>query len=134
MQLIDHLSIAVRDLGLAQHFYSAVLAPIGAHAVFVRDDAIGFGDRNRPDDDNHSYMSIYLSSQAAPDPRRHTCFRAQTRQAVDDFYAAGIAAGGTDAGAPGLRNYHPHYYAAFLLDPDGNKLEAVCHRAPSSAE
>jgi hypothetical protein len=94
-----------------------------------RNDAIGFGERNRPNDDNHSYLTIYQSSQAASDPRRHWCFRAQSKGQVNAFHAAGLLAGGTDQGPPGLRSYHPEYYAAFLLDPEGNKVEAVYHRA-----
>jgi predicted lactoylglutathione lyase len=73
-------------------------------------------------------VSIFQSAEALPDPRRHYCFRAGSRKEVDAFFAAGLAAGGTSEGAPGLRAYHPAYYAAFLLDPEGNKLEAVFHQ------
>jgi catechol 2,3-dioxygenase-like lactoylglutathione lyase family enzyme len=88
MQLLDHVSITVRD-------------------------AIGFGERNRPHDGRHSYISVYASPAAAPDARRHVCFRAASEGMVKAFHAAG------------LRNYHPGYFAAFLRDPDGNKIEAV---------
>ena len=128
MQLIDHVSIAVRDIVRARRFYTAALSALGAVMVHDREDAIGFGERNRPDDDGHTYLSVYRSPEAASDARRHWCFRAQSREAVDAFHAAGLAAGGMDAGSPGLRDYHPQYYAAFLLDPEGNKVEAVCHR------
>lgn len=95
MQLLDHVSITLRDLAAAKPFYKAVMGALGAVVAYERDDAIGFGERNRPDDD------------------AHTC----------------LAAGGRDEGAPGLRaSYHPQYYAAFLLDPEGNKVEAVFHR------
>jgi catechol 2,3-dioxygenase-like lactoylglutathione lyase family enzyme len=129
MQLLDHVSITVQHLGTAKRFYTAILSTLGAVVVSEREDAIGFGERNRPDDDGHTYLSIYRSPRAVSDPRRHWCFRAQSKDQVDAFHAAGLAAGGTDEGAPGLRSYHAGYYAAFLLDPEGNKVEAVYHRA-----
>jgi catechol 2,3-dioxygenase-like lactoylglutathione lyase family enzyme len=128
MQLIDHVSITVRALQAAKPFYSAVMSALGARIAYDRVDAIGFGERNRPNDDGHTYVSIFESKAAEPDPRRHYCFRAASRMQVDAFFAAGLAAGGTSDGPPGLRPYHPAYYAAFLLDPEGNKLEAVFHQ------
>ena len=129
MQLLDHVSITVRALDAARPFYSAVMSALGAGVAYDRADAIGFGERNRPHDDLHTYLSVFESKAAAPDPRRHYCFRAASRTQVDAFFAAGLAAGGTSEGAPGLRTYHPAYYAAFLLDPEGNKVEAVFHQA-----
>jgi catechol 2,3-dioxygenase-like lactoylglutathione lyase family enzyme len=129
MQLLDHLSITVRQLERVRPFYRAVMAALGAVVAYDRPDAIGFGERNRPHDDVHTYLSIFESPAAAPDPRRHVCMRAASVVEVQAFHAAGIAAGGTSDGAPGLRSYHPRYYAAFLLDPEGNKLEAVFHHA-----
>ena len=129
MRLIDHVSIAVNDLDRARRFYDAIFAVLDAVKVYDRKDAIGYGERNRSDDDAHSYLSIYLSGTAAADPRRHWCFRAPSAAAVRAFHAAGLDAGGADAGAPGLRpNYHPAYYAAFLIDPEGNRVEAVSHQ------
>lgn len=128
MKLLDHVSISVRDFESAKRFYKAVFSALGAVVASERDDAIGFGERNRPGDDGHTYLSVYRSSDATSDSRRHWCFRAQSREQVDAFHAAGLSAGGRSEGAPGLRNYHDQYYAAFLLDPDGNKIEAVCHR------
>jgi catechol 2,3-dioxygenase-like lactoylglutathione lyase family enzyme len=127
MKLLDHVSITVRDLGGAKVFYIAVMSALGARVAYNRADGIGFGERNRPDDDVHTYLSVFQSTQASPDPRRHWCFRADSTAQVDAFHAAGIVAGGTSEGPPGLRNYHPEYYAAFLLDPEGNKIEAVFH-------
>jgi catechol 2,3-dioxygenase-like lactoylglutathione lyase family enzyme len=127
MQLLDHLSITVRDLRRAKPFYKAVMATLGAAVAYERDDAIGFGERNAPGVTAHTYLSVFESAAAAPDARRHWCFRAPSAHAVRAFHAAGLAAGGTDDGAPGLRSYHPAYYAAFLLDPEGNKVEAVFH-------
>lgn len=128
MQLLDHVSITVRDLAAAKPFYRAVMAALGAAVAYDRDDAIGFGERNGPAAAAHTYLSVFASASAAPDARRHWCFRAASRDAVVAFHAAGIAAGGADAGPPGLRDrYHAGYYAAFLLDPEGNKVEAVFH-------
>lgn len=129
MRLLDHVSITVRDLARAKPFYEAVMGALGAIVAYERDDAIGFGERNRAQDDAHSYLSVFESPAAAPDARRHWCFRAPSAKAVRAFHAAGLAAGGTDEGAPGLRPaYHAGYYAAFLLDPEGHKVEAVFHR------
>lgn len=127
MRLLDHVSITVGDLASARGFYQAVMAALDAPLAYERADAIGFGERNRPGDDVHTYISVYQSSAATPDERRHVCFRAASVAQVRAFHAAGMAAGGRDAGAPGLRDYHPRYFAAFLLDPAGNKIEAVCH-------
>ena len=129
MRLLDHLSITVRDLSVCAPFYKAVMNVLGAPLVYEREDAIGFGERNRAHDDGHSYLSVFQSPAAAPDLRRHVCLRAASRAQVEAFHAGGLAAGGSDAGAPGPRtHYHPDYYAAFLFDPEGNKLEAVFHR------
>lgn len=129
MQLIDHISITVRDLAAAKPFYRAIFGALGATVAYEQADAMGFGERNRPHDDGHSYLSVFESKQASPDPRRHWSFRASSEAQVRAFHAAGILAGGSDEGAPGLRTYHPGYYAAFLLDPEGNKVEAVYHHA-----
>jgi len=83
--------------------------------------------QNSPNIAIHSYISVFQSEQAIPDPRRHWCFKAPSAEAVRAFHAAGLAAGGRDEGPPGVRTYHTGYYAAFLLDPEGNKVEAVFH-------
>lgn len=128
MQALDHVSITVRDLKSVLRFYDEVLSVLNLKRAYERPDAVGYGTRNRPHDDAHSYLSIYQSPAASPDPRRHWCLRAQSAGQVRAFHAAGLAAGGRDAGAPGLRpNYHPGYYAAFLEDPEGNRIEAVFH-------
>lgn len=127
MQLIDHVSISVRAIGPAKAFYRAIMEALGAAIAYERVDAIGFGARNRAGDDAHTYVSVFASPAAVADPRRHWCFKAPSAAAVRAFHAAGLAAGGRDDGAPGLREYHANYYAAFLLDPDGNRVEAVFH-------
>ena len=129
MLLVDHFSITVRDLRRSARFYDAVMSALGAVKVYERSDAIGYGERNRQNDDGHSYFSVYQSEAATVDRRRHWCFRAGSAEQVRAFHAAGLAAGGRDAGAPGLRpDYHPGYYAAFLEDPEGNRVEAVFHQ------
>ena len=127
MQLLDHVSITVRNIARAKPFYRAVMSALGADVAFECDDAIGFGERNRPDSDGHTYLSVFESESATPDHRRHWCFRAKSVTEVRTFHAVGLAAGGSDEGQPGLRSYHAGYFAAFLMDPEGNKIEAVFH-------
>ena len=129
--MLDHVSITVSDLKRSRAFWDATMQALGFPCVVENERQRGYGQRNRPSDDSHTYISIYESAdrKVAAD-RRHWCFRAPDRNAVDAFHAAGIANGGRSDGAPGLREYHPAYYAAFLLDPDGNRIEAVCHREP----
>ena len=103
------------------------MASLGASAVYEESDAIGFGERNAPGIDQHSYLSIFQSDKASPDARRHYCFKADSPEQVRRFHQAALSNGGSDAGAPGPRPYHDSYYAAFVMDPEGNKLEAVCH-------
>lgn len=129
MQALDHVSITVRDLARVQAFYDAIFPVLSLKKIYQKADAAGYGERNRAGADDHSYLSLYQSGAASADPRRHWCFRAESAAAVRAFHAAGLAAGGRDAGAPGLRpHYHPAYYAAFLEDPEGNRIEAVTHR------
>ncbi|HWK95924.1 MAG TPA: VOC family protein [Pseudolabrys sp.] len=121
--MIDHVSIAVRDLANATRFYEAVLGAIGMTAIDVREATVGFGKQ-------YSEFWINLRSGMMPveaGSGAHVCFRARSTDMVDAFYAAALKAGGTSDGAPGLR---PHdgeggYYAAFIRDPDGNRIEAV---------
>ncbi len=127
--MLDHVSITVSELDPAARFYDAVFAAL-AHPCVRRDaEVLGYGLRNGPENDSHSYISVRATGVAVVADGRHWCFRAPSREAVDAFHAAGLAAGGRDDGAPGLRpDYHEAYYAAFLLDPDGNRIEAVHHR------
>ena len=121
--MIDHISIAVRDLKKAQAFYAALLAPLGMTKLREWPDAaIGFGK---------TYPDFWINRRAgmdrvADDSGVHICLRARDTAAVDAFHAAALEAGGTSDGAPGLRaKYHDNYYAAFIRDPDGNRIEAV---------
>jgi catechol 2,3-dioxygenase-like lactoylglutathione lyase family enzyme len=128
VQLLDHVSIAVRDLARAKPFYRALLAALGAREAYDGPRAIGFGERSARGDDAHTYLSIFEAPDALPSERRHVCFRATNAAVVRSAFAAGLAAGGVANGVPGLRpQYHAHYYAAFLLDPEGNALEVATH-------
>jgi catechol 2,3-dioxygenase-like lactoylglutathione lyase family enzyme len=120
--MIDHASVAVGDLERAARFYEATLAPLGLSRLVTRPATIGFGK---------SYPEFWINlragmSQVAPESGTHICLRAKSSADVDAFHAAALNAGGRSDGAPGLR---PHdrvrYYAAFIRDPDGNRIEAV---------
>src|SRR5262249_21969563 len=91
MQLLDHLSITVRDLRRSARFYDSVMAALGAAKIYERTDAVGYGERNRAGDDGHSYISVYQSDTANVDRRRHWCFRAKSAAQVRAFHAAGLA-------------------------------------------
>lgn len=131
--MIDHVSIAVHNLKSAEAFYIALLAPLGI--VKLRewpDAAVGFGKK---------YPEFWINHRAtmeriASDSGVHICLRAPDTAAVDAFHAAALKAGGTSDGAPGLRpEYHGGYYAAFIKDPDGNRIEAVTFMtAPGAGE
>jgi catechol 2,3-dioxygenase-like lactoylglutathione lyase family enzyme len=121
--MIDHVSVTVRDLGKAKSFYTALLAPLGlAKLREWPDAAVGFGKK---------YPEFWLNKRSAmeevaQDSGIHICLRAPDAAAVDAFYAAALKAGGTSDGAPGLRPHnYAGYYAAFIRDPDGNRIEAV---------
>jgi len=122
--MIDHLTLTVRDLDRARSFLTAALAPLGYGLQMEFPGALGFGAPRKP----------ALWVRAGPIPSAmHLAFVAPDRGAVDRFHAAAVAAGGTDNGGPGLRpEYHAHYYGAFVLDADGNNLEAVTHRPPGA--
>jgi catechol 2,3-dioxygenase-like lactoylglutathione lyase family enzyme len=102
--MLDHVSIAVRDIARAARFYDAVMAALGVPCVWREDRAVGYGLRSDAACDTRSYLTIRAAAAPA-DPACHWCFRAPGRDAVRAFHAAGLAAGGTDDGAPGLR---PH--------------------------
>ena len=127
--MLDHVSIAVADMGAAERFYDAVMAALGVVKVGREASWIGYGRRCDAGQPDLTYLAIQRGSAAPEEPARHWCFKAPSRAAVEAFHAAGLANGGRDDGAPGLRpHYHAHYYAAFLLDPAGNRVEAACHR------
>lgn len=125
--MIDHIGFVVADIARSRAFYERALAPLGYAVVMeVGPDQtggtthIGFGVPGKPD--------FWIGDSAASAGGAHVAFAAADRSLVDAFHQAALAAGGRDNGAPGLRpHYHPAYYGAFVLDPDGNNIEAVCH-------
>ena len=125
---IDHISLSVDNLSSAAKFYDAIMPILGAEKVGQSANALRYGVRNTSSSHNHSYLTIFEVQNPTNSPANHWCFRVDEREKVDAFYAQGIANRGRDAGKPGLRaEYHEGYYAAFLIDPSGNKIEAVCH-------
>jgi catechol 2,3-dioxygenase-like lactoylglutathione lyase family enzyme len=126
-RIIDHLGVGVRNFDDSLAFYERALGPLGFERVaFVDADnrAAGFGVKGRDD---------FWIHEGRPAGRAHIAFTAESREAVDQFHAAGLEAGGRDNGAPGVRTeYSDSYYAAYILDPNGNNIEAVHHgEAPS---
>lgn len=121
--MLDHVSIGVRDLRATKAFYDAALAPLGYACLSEGDSSLGYG---------RDGVALWINRSARPVPADaesglHFCFAAPTRASVDAFHAAALANGGRDNGAPGLRaDYDPDYYAAFVVDPDGYRLEAYC--------
>jgi catechol 2,3-dioxygenase-like lactoylglutathione lyase family enzyme len=126
--MLDHIGIAVADYDRSKAFYSRVLAPLGYGLVTEATPAMtggtdshaGFGLARRP--------QFWIRTGEVVRGKLHVCFEANTRAQVDAFHAAALGAGGIENGPPGLRpHYHEHYYGAFVLDPDGHNIEAVCH-------
>ncbi len=125
--MIDHIGLSVGKYEAAKEFYTQALAPLGY--VLVMDivppmhpvRAAGFGKDGKPD--------FWISEEGKTFPRTHIAILADNRASVDAFYEAALTAGAQDNGKPGIREmYHPNYYGAFVIDPEGHNLEAVCHR------
>jgi catechol 2,3-dioxygenase-like lactoylglutathione lyase family enzyme len=120
--VLDHLRLTISDLARSQRFYGEALAPLG-YSVRAEYGGrfLGFGEGGRP--------TFWVGVAVAPNTGTHVAFVAPDRATVDRFHAAAIAAGGRDNGQPWLRpQHHPGYYGAFVLDPDGHNIEAVCHQ------
>ncbi|MCC0036435.1 MAG: VOC family protein [Hoeflea sp.] len=124
--MLDHVSLSVADMANARKFYSAVLSAIGMEVV---------GEVSAEQSGSVAYCGygigrkgqLWLAENGQQTPVSHICFRTASRKAVRAFHTAGLANGGTDNGAPGIREiYHPEYYAAFVTDPEGHNIEAVC--------
>jgi catechol 2,3-dioxygenase-like lactoylglutathione lyase family enzyme len=121
--MINHVSIGVRDLTRTKRFYDAALEPLGYSCLSQGQDSLGYGSGE---------VAFWISSVERPVPADeksglHFCFSAPTRSSVDAFHASALRAGGRDNGRPGLRtDYGPNYYAAFVVDPDGYRIEAYC--------
>jgi catechol 2,3-dioxygenase-like lactoylglutathione lyase family enzyme len=122
--MLDHLSLGTADLARSSAFYDATLEPLGIVRVWSHPDAVGYGLPGGQD----ALAIKQRPGFAAPGAGFHLAFTARTPAEVDAFFRAALAHGGRDDGAPGLRpRYGPGYYAAFVVDPDGHRLEAVCH-------
>lgn len=131
--VFDHLSLGVKDLARATAFYDVALSPLGHIRLFESPRAVCYGPRDFTGAEPP--FAILPIADTAPTPRFHLAFSAGSRDAVDRFHAAAVTAGGTDDGPPGIRmSYNPGYYAAFVIDPDGHRIEAVCHEPVSTAE
>ncbi len=120
--MFDHVGFGVSNLAECKAFFLQALAPLKVALVMEGPNGVGIGQNNKP--------SLWLhEAQGRPSPL-HIAFVAASRAEVDAFYKAALAAGGKDNGAPGLRpHYHPNYYGAFVIGPDGHNVEAVCHKA-----
>lgn len=129
--MLDHASITVADIPLAERFDDTTLKPLEVVKVGRREDWLGYGERKRPAHPDRVDLTIGKSPKAEDAYGRLWCFKARSPQRVDAFWFAGVAIGGTEEGPPaGWRNYHAAYYGAFVRDPDGNRIEAVCRLAP----
>jgi catechol 2,3-dioxygenase-like lactoylglutathione lyase family enzyme len=125
--MLDHIGFAVTDIDRAKAFYTAALAPLGIGVILEvtaeqsgNGASVGLGSQGKP--------FFWIASGATRGGRLHVALTAADRATVDAFHKAALAAGGIDNGAPGIRaHYHPNYYGAFILDFDGNNIEAVCH-------
>ena len=121
---LDHIGLDVSDYDASKAFYEKALAPLGMSCIMEPVPKVGgFGA---------DFPFFWIAERGrGPDSGTHVAFRTEDRETVDAFHAVALAAGGRDNGAPGLREiYHPNYYGAFVLDPDGNNVEAVCHGEP----
>ena len=125
--MIDHTGLAVSDFAVSKKFYTQALAPLG-YSVLAEYPAAQTGGPSVAGFGVDSKADLWIISGTPNTPRIHIAFRAASRAQVDAFHAGAIAAGGKDNGPPGIRaHYHPDYYGAFVLDPDGHNIEAVCH-------
>lgn len=123
--MFSHVTLGTNDWHKARPFWQAVMGALGQPVLFERETGIAYGEPGGP----KTFVGPTFDGQLATNGNgTHIAFLAKDRATVDAFHAAALAHGGTDEGAPGLRpHYHPHYYGAYVRDPDGNKLQAVCH-------
>jgi catechol 2,3-dioxygenase-like lactoylglutathione lyase family enzyme len=118
--VLDHVIINVSDLDSARAFYTHALKPLGIDVVMDYEGRVGFGEE--------SFPYLWIAERDEPSAPVHIALRASDHATVDAFFEAAMEVGGTDNGGPGMRpQYHENYYGAFVLDPDGNNIEAVCH-------
>jgi catechol 2,3-dioxygenase-like lactoylglutathione lyase family enzyme len=127
MSVIDHIELPVADAEASRRFYEAALEPLGLSLVVSIDRARTAHGGARHGFGRDGYPSLWFHAEIGRRLPVHVAFAARDRKAVDAFHGLALAHGGRDNGAPGVRErYHPHYYAAYVLDPDGNNIEAVC--------
>jgi catechol 2,3-dioxygenase-like lactoylglutathione lyase family enzyme len=121
--MLDHIGLEVSDYSRSRAFYERALEPLGLEVLMEPvADVCGFGSPSE------GKPFFWIGVRGRPAAGTHVAFEAQSREIVDAFHSAAVSAGGQDNGAPGVREiYHPHYYGAYVLDPDGNNIEAVCH-------
>ena len=117
--ILDHFGFHVRDYAKSKAFYGKALAPLGISMLRGGDNWGMLGREGKP--------QFWIGEGGPPAGHTHIAFAARNREEVRQFHAAALAAGGKDNGGPGLRPYHPNYYGAFVIDPDGHNVEAVCH-------
>jgi catechol 2,3-dioxygenase-like lactoylglutathione lyase family enzyme len=118
--IIDHIGFAISNSKQSNDFYSKALAPLGIEKVMEFGGWTGFGKNGKPE--------FWIGEAPQVQKPMHIAFSADNREQVKQFYQAALAAGGKDNGKPGVREeYHPNYYGAFVIDPDGHNIEAVCH-------
>ncbi|MBI3447397.1 MAG: VOC family protein [Acidobacteria bacterium] len=118
--MLDHVVLNVKDIEKSRLFYEKALAPLGYEVVAVFPGFVGLGIGGKPD--------LWLARREPFHTKVHVAISCAKRSLVDEFYRVAMTTGGTDNGAPGVRTmYHPNYYGAFVFDPDGNNIEAVCH-------
>jgi catechol 2,3-dioxygenase-like lactoylglutathione lyase family enzyme len=123
--MIDHIGIEVSNYKTSITFYKLALASLGYELLMEVEGFAGFGMKNA----SGPIANFWIHQGNNPTQKTHIAFTAASRNTVNDFYQSAINAGGKDNGAPGIREmYHPNYYGAFVLDPDGNNIEAVCHK------
>jgi len=125
--MLDHVSLGVSDIERSRNFYDAALRPLGLVRIVDFGDGRGSDYGAAPGSTGVQFTITRKVAAIVPSAGSHLCFRAPDRTAVRAFHSAALAAGGRDDGGPGLRPYHAHYYGAFILDPDGHRIEAVCH-------
>ena len=122
--MYDHIGLNVKDYEASKRFYDGAFASLGYGVVMEFPGACGYGPEGKPE--------FWIAQREPFGTGTHVAFASPDRETVDAFYKAALAAGGKDNGPPGVRKeYHEHYYAAFIHDPDGNNVEVVCHRPPA---